>query len=183
MATTVGLLVADLKEGIDKEDAVLKKLREGMAKGGLIERQSYGFSVEHPQRLYWTLYFENGFERKDFKWPEAEYGNFVDDLKWITTADYTRYYFDFPSFPHAIIAAPVTEIAIGTLKADADLAAFKPVMEAAGAKPVVVLLIGWDSIEAHKSVSAIPENQAKVVPLHAFAEKVDIVHVSFIDKV
>ncbi|KAH9932624.1 uncharacterized protein B0H18DRAFT_986712 [Fomitopsis serialis] len=204
MTTIVEVAVVDLKEGIDKENAVLEKLREGAAKGGL-KRQSYGLSVEHPQRLYWTLYFENGFEQKDFKWPEAEYGNFVDDIKSVSAPDstYTRRYFTFPSFPHAVTAAPVTEVAIITLKADADLAAFKAVQEGAlgkltqaptvhgatysittdaGANPVVLLLVGWDSVEAHQSLVAIPENKAALGSLYGFIEKADILHVSYSNK-
>jgi len=201
MATIVELAVVDLKEGVDKENAILKKFREGAAKGGL-KRQSYGFSVEHPQKLLWTLYFENGFERKDFKWPADEYGNFVDDLKSIAAPDstHTRYYFPFPSFPHAVTTAPVTEVAIITLKAGADIAAFKAVQDAAfakikqapgvhdatysitteaGANPVVLLLVGWDSVEAHESLVAIPENKAQLAGLYEFIEKADVLHVSY----
>ena len=54
MPITVELIVVDLKEGVGKDDAILKKLREGAAKGGL-KRQSFGLSIEHPNKLYWVL--------------------------------------------------------------------------------------------------------------------------------
>ena len=54
MPTIVELIIVDLKEGVGKDDATLKKLREGAAKGGL-KRQSYGLSVEHPNKFYWAL--------------------------------------------------------------------------------------------------------------------------------
>ncbi|KAH9932611.1 uncharacterized protein B0H18DRAFT_1208481 [Fomitopsis serialis] len=40
--------------------------------------------------------FVDGFERKDLKWPAAEYGNIDNELKTITTSDFTRYFFYFP---------------------------------------------------------------------------------------
>lgn len=54
MPTIVELIVVDLKDGVGQDDATLKKLREGAAKGGL-KRQSFGLSIEHPSKLYWAL--------------------------------------------------------------------------------------------------------------------------------
>ena len=126
MPVTIELIIVDLKDGVGKDDATLKKLREGAAKGGL-KRQSYGLTVEHPNKLYWALcelplprrrpptiiivptVFENGFELKDFKWPAEEYGNFAEQLKTVSTSDFTRYFVTVDDFPAKITAAPVVE--------------------------------------------------------------------------
>ncbi|KAI0712901.1 hypothetical protein C8Q72DRAFT_906732, partial [Fomitopsis betulina] len=105
---TVELIVVDLKEGVGKDDAILKKLREGAAKGGL-KRQSFGLSIEHPNKLYWVLFFENGLEPKDFKWPEEEYSSFADQLKAISTSDFTRYIATCHEFSNKVVEAPITE--------------------------------------------------------------------------
>ena len=54
MPIIVELIVVDLKEGVGKDDATFKKLREGAAKGGL-KHQSFGLGIEHPNKLYWAL--------------------------------------------------------------------------------------------------------------------------------
>ncbi|TFY64150.1 hypothetical protein EVJ58_g2798 [Rhodofomes roseus] len=202
MPNIVELVIVDLKEGVGKDDPVFTKLREGVAKGGL-KRQSFGFSVEHPQRLYWTFYFENGFEPKDFKWPQEEYGDYIEQLKTIATSDFTRYYFTFPSFPHEVTAAPITETALITLKADADVAAFKAIQDAlvgklkqapvvqeaayaitteAGANPIVLLFVGWPSAEAHQELVSRPESKEVMGKLHSFIEKGDVAHIPYTNK-
>ncbi|KAH9932625.1 uncharacterized protein B0H18DRAFT_986715 [Fomitopsis serialis] len=183
MTVVVELIVVDLKEGTDKENTAFRKLREGAAKGGL--------KASH---------FEDGFELKDFSWPTDEYGDFDNELKKIAASDVTRHFLTFPSFSPAVTAAPVTETVILTLKEDADLAAFKafqdgaisklkeaPVVHGAayaitteaGANPIVVLFVGWDSAEAHQAIAAAPESQALLGTLYAFIEKGDLVHVSY----
>ncbi|KZT64288.1 hypothetical protein DAEQUDRAFT_732796 [Daedalea quercina L-15889] len=199
MTTVVELIIVDVKEGVGKDDAILKKLREAAAKGGL-KHQSYGFTVENPNKYVWILYIENGFEAKDFKWPAAEYGDFAEELKKVSTSDFTRYFFSFPSFPPTITSAPVTETALITLKADVDLAQFNLLQEGiigqlkqqptvlgtthaitteAGANPIVLLFVGWESVEAHKALVAKPENQGELAKFQVYMDKLDAVHVHF----
>ena len=53
--------------------------------------------------------FEDGFEPKDFKWPAEEYGSFADQLKTVSTSDFTRYFVTIPEVPKRITEAPVVE--------------------------------------------------------------------------
>ncbi|KAI0729173.1 hypothetical protein C8Q72DRAFT_830573 [Fomitopsis betulina] len=199
MPITVELIVVDLKEGVGKDDATFKKLREGAAKGGL-KRQSFGLSIEHPNKLYWIGVFENGLEPKDFKWPEEEYGNFTEQLKAISTSDFTRRIATCRDFPNKVVEAPVTETAIATLKAGADIQKLKESQEEVGAKlssapgvhasaygivkeagsqDVLLLFVGWDSVEAHNAVRAEHQNDPLVALLRAAVEKMELVHVAF----
>ena len=56
-----------------------------------------------------ALLIENGFEPKDFKWPAEEYGSFPEQLKTVSTSDFTRYFVTVDEFPAKITAAPVVE--------------------------------------------------------------------------
>lgn len=64
------------------------------------------------------IVFENGFELKDFKWPAEEYGSFADQLKTVSTSDFTRYFVTFDDVPSKITDAPVTETVRTPLTAD-----------------------------------------------------------------
>ena len=55
------------------------------------------------------IVFENGLEPKDFKWPEEEYSSFADQLKAISTSDFTCYIATCREFSNKVVEAPITE--------------------------------------------------------------------------
>lgn len=70
--------------------------------------------MHHPHRLTPSLtvvrlVFENGLEPKDFKWPAEVYGSFADNLKAVSTTDFTRHFATFSEFPSKVVEAPITE--------------------------------------------------------------------------
>jgi len=182
-------------------DAHFDKLREGARKAGIVN-QSYGREVEDPSQLYWIVHFDQGFEPKDVVWPKAEYGGFKEGLAYISRESTTSALCEFKTFPKEITKAPVTEIAIATLKDGVKYAEVNAIIESftesvrdkvPGLHGVtggnnstndreVYVILGWDTIENHLKFKDSPEFQrylAEVGPYMAGPPKV--VHVHFKD--
>ncbi|KAI0929897.1 hypothetical protein AcV5_006739 [Taiwanofungus camphoratus] len=176
------------------------ELRKGAEKGGLA-RQSYGVSVEDPRQLYWILHFENGFLPKDFVWPE-DHGSFPEKLGAISTTEPVSYFMPFDVFPKETTAAPVTELAVLTLKPNIDIVRYNAATEKLkvglrkttgvhGADSSITetgsrrayTFVGWDSVEAHISFAESEAGKELLQSLAEFLEKAEVVHVKFTDHV
>ncbi|KZT64296.1 hypothetical protein DAEQUDRAFT_815076 [Daedalea quercina L-15889] len=189
---TVELMVIELKDGVDGQSPEFKRFREAAAKAGIIH-QSYGTPIENAKQLYWVLSFDQGFEPKDLVWPEKEYGDFFREVLNIATAEPVSYFIPFDAYPEKAVTAPVTEIAVITLKGDVD--AYTKLQDVAilelqkspsvhearygitkiGEKQAAVAFVGWASVETHQSWAKA--NREKLQAAGAFVESATLVHV------
>ncbi|OSX65718.1 hypothetical protein POSPLADRAFT_1132813 [Postia placenta MAD-698-R-SB12] len=185
-----------INDAFHEKPELHKELREGAAYGGLLH-QSYGLGLEDPTQLHWILHFDQGFLPKDFTWPE-KYGNFRQKISGITASDTVSYFVPLDAFPSKITSAPVTEIAIMTLKDDVSIEQYKSIADKmiASAKQApgvhdacygiteadphrAYVFVGWDSIDAqHKWANGEPDI---IAALKQCLAGLEMIHVKFND--
>ncbi|KAH9932606.1 uncharacterized protein B0H18DRAFT_1102348 [Fomitopsis serialis] len=150
-----------------------------------------GSATRPPNADSSTSALDQGFEPTDLVWPKDEYGDFFEEILNIATAKPVSYFVPFGTFPEKITTAPVTEIAVITVKGDVEeyerayqaaVGAKPPAMHDAcysitkiGGKQVSVVFVGWDSVKAHQSWHK--ENAAKLQVIGSYLETAALVHV------